>query len=119
MFKVPEQHRLTQGPLSSDFTNGNNGAFIIKLKDTNTVAFAIASEGFGWEHVSVTVNSRRCPTWEEMCIIKDLFWSKEDCVVQFHPPESHYVNNHEFCLHLWRKIGYEFPVPEPILVGYK
>lgn len=29
----------------------------------------IASWGGGWEHVSVSL-ARRCPTWEEMCIIK-------------------------------------------------
>lgn len=54
-----------------------------------------------------------------MCKVKDLFWGEEDCVVQFHPPKSVYVNNHEFVLHLWRKIGSQFETPPGILVGIK
>ena len=51
----------------------------------------IASDGFGWEHVSVSRRDR-CPTWEEMCQIKALFWDEDDCVIQYHPPRSEYVN---------------------------
>lgn len=50
----------------------------------------VASWGGGWEHVSVSL-PRRCPTWDEMCLIKDIFWDEEECVVQFHPPRSQYV----------------------------
>src|SRR5580658_4748259 len=46
---------------------------------------------FEFEHVSVSL-AHRCPTWEEMCKIKDLFWDDEDVVVQFHPAKSEYVN---------------------------
>ncbi len=35
-----------------------------------TVAI-VASWGGGWEHVSVSL-PRRCPTWDEMCLIKDI-----------------------------------------------
>lgn len=31
-FKVPEEFRMTSGPLASDSKIGNNGAFAIKLK---------------------------------------------------------------------------------------
>ena len=58
------------------------------------------------EHVSVSLR-RRCPTWDEMCMVKDIFWADEECVVQFHPPKSKYVNFHPYCLHLWRKVGWE------------
>ena len=30
------------------------------------------SDGLGWDHVSVSL-ADRCPTWAEMCFIKDLF----------------------------------------------
>ena len=53
-----------------------------------------------------------------MCQIKDMFWGPEDCVVQFHPPEADYVNNHPNCLHLWRSIDVEMPRPDSILVGF-
>lgn len=33
----------------------------------------IASWAGGWEHVSVSLRNR-CPTWDEMCLVKDIFW---------------------------------------------
>lgn len=114
--KVPEQYRVTHGPLASDASFGNNGMFQIP-KETR-MFLVCASDGKGWEHVSVSLRNRT-PRWEEMCFIKDLFWEKTETVVQFHPPESEYVNNHEYCLHLWRPIGKEIELPDSILVGYK
>lgn len=71
----------------------------------------------GWEHVSVSIEgSKKCPSWEEMCIVKSLFWTKDDCVVQFHPCEDVYVNNHTGCLHMWRCVHQPFPVPPTICV---
>lgn len=124
MFKVPEKYRMTKHhTLNSDPSFGNNGAFKIPFED-NCTAFVIASDGEGWEHVSVHIhlnstNEKVTPEWEEMCHIKDLFWSDEDCVIQYHPPKSEYVNNHEHCLHLWRPIGVELPLPKSIMVGIK
>ena len=40
-----------------------------------TAIAVIASWGGGWEHVSVSL-ARRCPTWEEMCMVKDIFWER-------------------------------------------
>ena len=32
-----------------------------------------------WEHVSVSVPGKKfCPSWEEMCWVKDLFWGEEE-----------------------------------------
>jgi len=80
--------------------------------------FIIFSNGGGWEHVSVSLKSKKIPNWEEMCFVKDLFFGDEECVVQYHPPKSEYVNNVN-ALHLWRKQGYDFPRPDSILVGVK
>jgi len=55
--------------------------------------------------------SEECPTWEEMCRVKDLFWEKNQTVIQFHPDESEYVNEHPGCLHLWKQVNAEFPLP--------
>ena len=76
------------------------------------------TDGTPWEHVSVSTR-RRIPNWIEMCFVKKLFWAPDDCVVQFHPPESDYVNNHPFVLHLWRWIGGDFPQPPAWTVGIK
>lgn len=70
-----------------------------------------------WEHVSVSLPNR-CPTWAEMCAIKDLFWDESDCVVQYHPPKRDWVNNHPYCLHLWRPVGQEIQRPPSLMVGY-
>ena len=118
MFKVPEQFRIKTGKLTSDESYGNNGAFYVPRGIGGKYFTIVASDGEGWEHVSISLPSRT-PTWEEMCEIKSLFWDDEDCVVQFHPPKSNYVNNFGTCLHLWKKIGEEFPVPPSILVGLK
>lgn len=99
MFKVPEFARITTGRLASDKSNGNNGAFEIPCK--HATVYCIASDGAGWEHVSVHVEERfklRIPSWNEMCFVKNLFWSDQDLVVQYHPPKSEYVNNHPLCI---------------------
>jgi hypothetical protein len=46
-----------------------------------------------------------------MCEIKELFWSDEETVVQFHPRKSEYVNLHQGCLHLWRPLTGEIVLP--------
>jgi hypothetical protein len=118
MFHVPNQYRIRNHPLyGSDENYGNNGAFSL-IHDGYEFKI-IASDGLGWEHVSVTINRNRCPSWEQMCFIKSIFWDPEDCVIQFHPPQSQYVNNHSYCLHLWRSTIYQTVTPDPILVGYK
>lgn len=96
---------------------GNNGYFVFERE--GLTYYVIASDGEGWEHVSVSLNKNRTPTWKQMCIVKDIFWDKEDCVIQYHPPESEYVNNHPYVLHLWRPIGVILPMPKSILVGIK
>ena len=125
MFKVPEKYRITGGneigPMYySDSSFGNNGAFAILLKTkAGTRKFTLlASDGAAFEHVSVSLPDR-CPTWGEMCKFKDMFWDDDDCVMQLHPPKSEYVNNHPYCLHLWRPIGQDIPQPNHELVGIK
>ena len=116
-FRVPNKFRIRTGRLASTDDYGNNGAFEVRLRHGQSV-FVIASDGLGWEHVSVS-RTDRCPTWDEMCQVKAMFWDDEDCVVQFHPPRSEYVDNHPFCLHLWRPVNGAFPMPDSILVGDK
>jgi hypothetical protein len=117
MFHVPEKYRVKTGPLGSNELMRNNGSFVIpiKLNNVKQTLFTIASDEMDWEHVSVSRNDR-CPTWEEMCIIKEIFWDKNDCVIQYHPPESDYVNNHPNCLHLWRPSKVAIPQPPIIMV---
>ena len=117
MFHVPEEHRTTQGLMPTTAEDGNNGLFMVPFAHTGKTAAVIASDGMGWEHVSVSYPNR-CPTWEEMCIIKNLFWDDEDVVVEYHPRKSEYVNNHDYTLHLWLPTEGEIPTPPSILVGF-
>lgn len=122
MFHVPENYRIVNGPYGSDLTFGNNGAFILPPKIGNRTLYVIASDGMGWEHVSIHAyegKRTRTPTWAEMCYVKDLFWDGEDIVMQLHPAKSEYVNNHPDVLHLWRPTETVIPAPPSILVGFK
>lgn len=117
---VPEEFRVTRGALGSTPEYGNNGLFIVHLKQAGgrpaLYLNVIVSDGDGWDHVSVSL-PHRCPTWDEMCQIKDLCWDPEDCVIQYHPPRSAYVNNHPYCLHLWRNQTVDIIRPPAIMVG--
>ena len=98
---------------------GDSGNGIFKVFVSGRSFFCIASNNGGWDHVSVSpCNKKRkaCPTWEEMCAIKDLFFGPEEAVVEYHPPKREYVNHHEYCLHLWRPQNAELPMPPRIFV---
>lgn len=115
-----ERFRVTEGPMASTKEDGNNGVFII-AGIHNTPLVVIVSDGAGWEHVSVREHGKeqRCPTWEDMCYVKDLFWEPEEAVVQFHPPQSRYVDCHPFVLHMWKPVGVNWPLPPTWMVGPK
>lgn len=125
-FHVPEDYRVRSGRLGTTKAYGNNGLFIVPAIRRSAALRCVASDGTdweegglplpAWEHVSVSTYDR-CPTWEELCRVKGLFWDAEDCVVQFHPPRSEYVNNHPYTLHLWRPVGVDLPRPPAICVG--
>jgi len=96
--------------------DGRNGFFEIPHPPTNVVLRVVASDGEGWEHVSVSLRNR-CPNWPEMCHVKRLFWGDDEAVIQYHPRESQYVNCHPFCLHLWRPTRHKIPEPPMSFVG--
>ncbi len=123
------KYRVNTGALASMPCDERNGIFRIPYK--NKMLITAISDGIEedgsiitpWEHVSVDARYRKknkvvhtMPTWEEMCYIKDLFWDKDEVVIQYHPAESDYVNLKKNCLHLWRYTGGAFPVPPKICV---
>lgn len=117
-----EKYRETDGPFATK-AGAPFGKFWIPnphgKKFFQVVVAPIGSAAqYGWEHVSVSLPSR-CPTWEEMCYLKNLFWNDDECVVQYHPRKSEYVNNHPHCLHLWRPLNEKLPEPPAMLVGLK
>lgn len=127
-FKVPEQYRVRSGAMASSKQEGNNGMFVVphpKIKHATMFCIAcdLPSEpgGQAWEHISTSVKSpkmifNRCPNWDEMKFVKEMFWDDEDVCIQYHPKQSEYINTHEFVLHIWRPVGIELPRPEKDMV---
>jgi hypothetical protein len=122
---IPNQYRVRAGHLATDNSFGANGNFIIPhYKIVDYYFNCIIRSGMGWEHVSVSLIGKkkpitRCPTWEEMCFIKSQFWSDDEAVMQLHPPKKDWVNNHPYCLHLWRPQFSLIPLPPSDMVGIK
>ncbi len=112
-----DKYRLTDYELAHYHCRGGgkNGAFKVYVGGRSF--FVIASHGGGWDHVSVIPCNRKrqsCPTWDEMCAIKDMFFEPEEVVVQYHPAKSQYINDHPYGLHLWRpNDGTVIPTPPP------
>ncbi len=104
------EHPMGHAPYGSDY-----GAFMIPGPCGMTLG-VIVGNGEGWEHVSVSLKNR-CPNWQEMHFIKQIFWYDDEAVMQLHPPQKEYVDCHPNCLHLWRPINKEIPLPPSIMVG--
>lgn len=121
MFHVPEQYRFRNPQLEALTPSfKKNRVFCIPSPTgKGRVLTVIASDGMGWEHVSVHAEKKNSPMllpyWDEMQFVKELFWDDEDVVIQYHPSKSEYVNYGDV-LHLWRPIGVEIPTPPRILV---
>lgn len=115
-----DKYRLSDCELQRYGAIGDSGNGCFKVFISGRAFFVIASNGGGWDHVSVSpCNHRRqaCPTWDEMCAIKDMFFDTEETVVQYHPAKSDYVNVHPYCLHLWKpNNGMKLPAPPIIFV---
>lgn len=121
-WKFLEQHRVTKPERTvppqyvSDSSFGFAGLFRFTIN--GRMIRCIASDGMGWQHVSVSIEyETKPPPWSIMCRVKELFWEDEDWVVQFHPAKSQYVNHHPGCLHLWRPTEAEMPTPLATMVG--
>lgn len=106
--------------------DANHGAFLIRCPNTTRQIKIIASSGYGWDHVSVSLNdSLLPPNWTEMEFIRRMFFKPDEPVMQFHAPVADYVDGlngsgHPGCLHLWRpydaRVG-EIPTPPKFMVG--
>ena len=75
----------------------------------------IFSWGMDWEHASIS-RTNRMPTWTEMCFVKNLLWADEENCMQLHPAKADYINNHQYCLHIWRPTEIEIPMPPVCMV---
>lgn len=92
-----------------------SGTLRVIATDGDYKAAGLSSD-YAWEHVSVSLVDR-CPSWEEMDFVKDLFWSPDECVVQYHVPKKDHINRFPYCLHLWRPLEAQLPRPPAGAVG--
>lgn len=88
------------------------------VKDIDKALHFMFSWGCGFEHLSVSTPIQ-CPTWEQMCKMKDIFWRDDEVCMQLHPKKEDYVNCMQYCLHIWRPIDKEIPMPPSIMVGFR
>lgn len=109
-----EKHRVQLPGYILPHTGDIEGAFNIPYR--NRVLRVISGCGDGWDHVSVSIGSR-CPNWDEMCHVKNLFFEAEELVMQFHPPKSRYINHHPHVLHLWRPWDVTIELPPSWMVA--
>ena len=112
-----ESKRVLKGRHATEPHSGWGGAFM-GVDGPRGKLNLIIGIGLGWEHVSVTTShsTSKVPSWKEMCFVKDLCWDGEECVVQYHPPKSSYVNIHPAVLHLWKPTDVGLPRPPSVMV---
>lgn len=91
------------------------GVFSVPSPEDGESLRVVASSAGGWDHVSVS-RETRCPTWAEMDHIKRLFFKENEVAVQFHVAEEDHINVHPFCLHLWRNKKNKIELPPKIFV---
>lgn len=91
------------------------GYFHVKSKISGQILRIIASNGEGWDHVSISL-ANRCPNWHEMEQIKRLFFLDDEVAWQYHVQPVDHIDIHPFCLHIWRKHDFEMPLPPPEFV---
>lgn len=72
----------------------------------------------GWEHLTVS-HKNKIPSWECMNEMKEMFFNDDEECFQFHPKKENYINNNEYCLHIWRRTDGQMMTPPHILVGFR
>lgn len=88
-----------------------NGAFDLRCPHSGRALLCLASNGGGWDHVSVSLPNRT-PNWTEMEFVKRWFFNDDETAMQLHVPPADHINLHPNCLHLWRpNDGREIPRP--------
>lgn len=94
------------GGLGDDY----GGCFKVKSSFDSTLLSCLASNGDGWDHVSVST-PHRAPNWREMEQIKRLFFNDNEVAMQLHVTPDNHISVHPHCLHIWRPHDVEIPLP--------
>lgn len=107
-----DKYRLVRKEIEIYGVRGDEGNGCFEVKIGAKWFFVIASNGGGWEHVSVSPSrGKNIPTWNEMCKIKEMFFEDEEEAIQIHPKKSEYIMAYPYCQHLWRPTDGELVKP--------
>jgi len=99
-------HNYRQKHPTLGWGDHTGGFFYIPEKNLRV----IVSNGYGWDHISVSLINR-CPTWEEMDFVKRTFFKDDEVVIQIHPAIKDHKNVMPYCFHLWRPQREIVPLP--------
>jgi hypothetical protein len=114
--RLLDAHRLDSTPIHGWSGDHTCGAFAFPSPTDGRSLRVIASSADGWDHVSVSRQSR-APNWPEMEFIKRKFFKDDETVMQLHVPPDEHVNYHPHCLHLWRSQYERIPRPPAWMIG--
>lgn len=98
------------------FGDHENGVFEVRSPIDGADLFIIASSGAGWDHLSIS-RRKRTPNWPELEFVRKMFGKPDEVWMQFHVPASDHVNDHPYCLHLWRPTDRDVHRPPGWMVG--
>ena len=90
--------------------DGGNGVFEVRSQHDGAPLLVVASNGGGWDHVSVSCG-RRLPNYGDMVDVFKLFFKPDETAMQLHVPAAEHINCHPNCLHLWRPQLQAIPKP--------
>ena len=104
---------------------GDDGCrFLVRIPNTEDALCCIASWGGKWDHVSIHAmrmpqDIHGCdpgaqddaPTWDEMCLVKEICFMPNEWAIQYHPAHEDYVNHHPHTLHIWKPQTKSLPKP--------
>lgn len=119
-----ESCRMNLAAFETTKRGDRRGLFMVRRPGIQVTIIVDEGDRSGWEHVSVSVKINHptlgivdhTPSWDVMCQVKSMFWEPEECVLQFHPPASVYVNTKANVLHLWKRVGVNAETPPVDLV---
>lgn len=107
--------RVRTGKYASEDVAGWNGVFLVPIG--GELYNVMISDRMGWKHLSISnAQKKKLPDWQAMRQVKACFFADDEWVCQFFPAKDDYVNDAEWCLHLWMPLDVELPHPSIALV---
>lgn len=93
----------------------DGGSFLVDRTVGAGPLRVIASWMMGWDHASVSLPNRT-PRYQEMKLVKRIFFRSDEWAYELHPPESDYISINDNVLHLWRPHDHIMPPPPRFMI---